>query len=82
MNAHSKIARTAALFKSNRNQAVRIPRDMEFPEGVKEVLIRKQGKSVIITPVNSFWDEFFDRPPCPDFPERGPQGEYEVRESF
>jgi antitoxin VapB len=82
MNAPAKIPRTAALFRSNRNQAVRIPRDMEFPEGVKEVIVRKQGKSVIITPVESFWDDFFDRPPCPDFPERGPQGEYEVRESF
>jgi antitoxin VapB len=82
MNAHSKIQRTAALFKSNRNQAVRIPKDMEFSEGVKRVVIKKDGDNIVISPVKSSWDDFFDRPPCPDFPERGPQGEYEVRESF
>jgi antitoxin VapB len=82
MNAPPKIPRTAALFKSNRNQAVRIPKDMEFPESVKKVSIRKDGDRIIITPAESSWDDFFDRPPCPDFPERGPQGEYEGRESF
>lgn len=82
MNAPSPVSRTAALFKSNRNQAVRIPKDMEFPEGVKKVYIRREGKSLVITPVDDFWDEFFDRGPDPDFPERFPQGEYEIREEF
>ncbi len=82
MNAHSKIQRTAALFKSNRSQAVRIPKDMEFPEGVKRVVVSKDGDRIVISPVKYSWDDFFDRPPCPDFPERGPQGEHEVRESF
>jgi antitoxin VapB len=70
MNAHSKIERTAALFKSNRSQAVRIPKDMEFSEGVKRVVIKKDGDNIVISPVKSSWDDFFDRPPCPDFPER------------
>jgi antitoxin VapB len=70
MNAHSKIERTAALFKSNRNQAVRIPKDMEFAEGIKRVVIKKDGDNIVISPVKSSWDDFFDRPPCPDFPER------------
>ena len=82
MNAHPKIQRTAALFKSNRSQAVRIPKDMEFPEGVKRVVVTKDGDNIVISPVKLSWDDFFDRPPCPDYPERGPQGEYEVRESF
>lgn len=82
MNAHSKISRTAALFKSNRSQAVRIPKDMEFPEGVKKVMIRKVGNQLIITPSDAFWDGFFDRGPNLDFPERFPQGEYEEREQF
>ena len=70
MNAHSKISRTAAVFKSNRSQAVRIPKDMEFPDGVKKVVIRKVGKSRVITPVDALWDDFFDRPANPGFPER------------
>ena len=62
MNAPSKHPRTAALFRSNRNQAVRIPKDMEFPEGVKKVYIQKRGRALVVIPVNDFWDDFFDRP--------------------
>ncbi len=82
MNAHPKFDRIASLFRSNRNIAVRIPKDMEFPESVKKVRIRKDGNALIITPVNDFWDDFFDQGPNLDFPERFPQGEYEERESF
>ena len=82
MNAPSKISRTAALFKSNRNQAVRIPKDLEFPAGVKEVIIRKVGKSLHLSPEESLWLDYFAEPGVPDFPDRSPQGEFEVRESF
>ncbi len=82
MNAQSSVQRTAALFKSNRNQAVRIPKDMEFPEGVKKVVISKDGDKIVISPAVDFWEAFFAEGPNLDFPERGPQGEYEVRESF
>lgn len=82
MNAPFGSLRTAAIFKSNRNQAVRIPKDMEFPETVKRVVIRRQGKSLVISPADGFWDDFFDRGPNLDFPERFPQGVYEERERF
>jgi antitoxin VapB len=72
----------AAVFKSNRSQAVRLPKEFAFPEGVDKVAIRREGKSVVLTPVDSFWDEFFAQGPNRDFPERFPQGEYEVREEF
>lgn len=62
MNAHSRISRTAAVFKSNRNQAVRIPKDMEFPEGVKSLIVRRVGKTLIFTPPENLWDDFFDEP--------------------
>lgn len=62
MNAASKFPRTAALFKSNRNQAVRIPKDMEFPDSVKKVYVRKDGQALVFTPIADFWDEFFARP--------------------
>ena len=59
MNAPSKIERTAALFRSNRSQAVRIPKDMEFPDGVKQVIVRKVGDAIHLTPKAHLWDDFF-----------------------
>lgn len=41
--------RHAALFRNGRNQAVRIPREFEL-EG-SEVLIRKDGESLVLTPI-------------------------------
>lgn len=41
--------RHAALFRNGRNQAVRIPREFEM-QGT-EVLIRKEGDSLILTPI-------------------------------
>lgn len=41
--------RHAALFRNGRNQAVRIPRELEM-EG-SEVLIRKEGDSLVLTPI-------------------------------
>jgi antitoxin VapB len=57
----------AAIFRSNRSQAVRLPKDFAFPEGIDKVVIRKVGKSLVLTPPNALWDDFFDRLPCPDF---------------
>ena len=41
--------RRAALFRNGRNQAVRIPREFEM-KGT-EVLIRKEGERLILTPI-------------------------------
>jgi antitoxin VapB len=41
--------RRVSLFRNGRNQAVRIPRDLEL-EG-DEALIRKEGDSLVIEPV-------------------------------
>ena len=41
--------RRASLFRNGRNQAVRIPREFEM-EGT-EVLMRKEGESLILTPI-------------------------------
>ncbi len=82
MNASSKISRPSRLFKSNRSQAVRIPKDLAFPDNVTDVIVRRSGNGLLILPKDTFWEDFFNRPPCPDFPDRVPQGEYEERESF
>lgn len=43
--------RHVKLFKNGRNQAVRIPREFELPG--TEALMRKDGKRLIIEPVES-----------------------------
>ena len=50
------------LFLSNRSQAVRLPKDVAFPENVKEVTILRDGGRRIIIPANSVWDDFFASP--------------------
>lgn len=46
--------RTASLFKNGRNQAVRIPKELEF-DNAHEVEIRRDGRSLILTPVKKSW---------------------------
>ena len=52
---------TASLFKNGRNQAVRLPKELEFV-GISEVEIRKEGNSIIITPVRKNWKSFTNVP--------------------
>ncbi len=50
------------LFQSNRSQAVRLPKDVAFPEGVRSVTILREGRRRIIVPSDAVWDDFFDSP--------------------
>ncbi|HEY8581050.1 MAG TPA: type II toxin-antitoxin system VapB family antitoxin [Beijerinckiaceae bacterium] len=59
-----------SLFKSNRSQAVRLPKAVAFPEGVREVEIFEDGEKRVIVPAGSAWDDFFAAPGV-DLPERG-----------
>lgn len=52
---------TASLFKNGRNQAVRLPKDLEF-EGVSEVDVRREGNSIILTPLRQTWLSFAKTP--------------------
>ncbi len=45
---------TTKLFKNGQSQAVRIPKSFQFV-GIEEVVIRKQGNAVIITPKRKSW---------------------------
>ena len=49
---------TARLFMNGRSQAVRLPKAFRF-EG-DEVRIRRVGRSVILSPVDTNWDELFE----------------------
>lgn len=50
------------VFQSNRSQAVRLPKDVAFPEGVKEVRVLREGKRRVIVPAGAVWDDFFEAP--------------------
>ena len=47
------------VFVNNRTQAVRLPLDVRFPEGVHKVAIRVKGQERIIAPIGKTWDSFF-----------------------
>jgi len=49
--------RTASLFINGKNQAVRLPKDLEF-KGVTEVEIVRDGESIILTPKRKTWSSF------------------------
>lgn len=59
------------LFKSNTTQAVRLPKDVAFPEGVSDVEIRVVGEGRLILPKGrgiAHWLDHGKR--FPDFPDR------------
>jgi antitoxin VapB len=62
------MARTT-LFKSNRSQAVRLPKDVAFPESVHAVTVVREGSRRLIFPSDAVWDDFFDAPGI-DLPDR------------
>jgi|ERR1700678_110325 antitoxin VapB len=47
------------LFRSNRSQAVRLPKGLAFPDSVKEVRIVREGQRRVIVPSSAVWDDFF-----------------------
>lgn len=82
MNAPANLLneKRASVFKSNRSQAVRLPKEFAFPDGVKQVYVRKDGTALVLTPVSDFWDDFFARPGIDiEEPDELP---YETREKF
>ena len=74
----------STVFKSNRSQAVRLPKEVAFPEDVHEVEVVKVGEARLITPIGKRWDDLFLRGPrvSDDFMEDRRQPEPEEREPF
>ena len=62
----------STVFKTNRSQAVRLPKEVAFPEHVKEVEIIVEGNRRIIVPAGSSWADWFENGPrlSEDFPDR------------
>ncbi|HEY5208777.1 MAG TPA: type II toxin-antitoxin system VapB family antitoxin [Stellaceae bacterium] len=70
------------VFVSNRSQAVRLPKAVAFPAGVRDVEITVSGTSRVISPVGKRWDDLFLRGPqaSPDFMTEREQPAVDVRE--
>lgn len=56
--------RTVSIFRNNRNQAIRLPRDFEF-QGVTELTIERQGDTILLRPVRPDWLSLM-KEPCAD----------------
>lgn len=52
---------TTKLFQNNTTQAVRLPRDVAFPDDVSEVEIVVVGNARVITPKGRRFDYWFDQ---------------------
>ncbi|MDE2299071.1 MAG: AbrB/MazE/SpoVT family DNA-binding domain-containing protein [Burkholderiales bacterium] len=50
--------RVARVGRNNRAQVVTIPLEYRFPEGMKQVFIRKVGDEVILSPRPVDWSGF------------------------
>ncbi len=48
------------VFKSNKTQAVRLPKAVALPDTIKSVEIVAVGNTRIITPAGESWDQWFD----------------------
>lgn len=53
--------RTVSIFRNNRNQAIRLPKDMEF-DGVTELTIERRGDAIVLRPVRPTWTSLLDEP--------------------
>lgn len=60
---------TTRLFRTNKTQAVRLPKGVAFPEGIEQVEILVVGEARLIVPKGRRWSTYFAEGPFaePDF---------------
>ncbi len=80
---------SGSVFLNNKTQAVRLPKDSKFPDGIKKVNVRKLGVDRILSPIDKIWDSFFlsDDNVSDDFMserevDKSDKQKHEERESF
>jgi len=49
-----------SVFLSNKSQAVRLPKALALPDGVKRVDVVAIGRTRILTPAGESWDSWFE----------------------
>lgn len=73
----------ASVFKSNRSQAVRLPKAVALPEDVRRVEVIAIGRTRIIAPVDESWDSWFEgEGVTPDFMSEREQPADQEREAL
>lgn len=55
-----------SVFKTNRSQAVRLPKAVAFSDAVRKVDIVVVGRSRLLSPAGEAWDSWFDNPGVSD----------------
>ncbi|WP_439238603.1 type II toxin-antitoxin system VapB family antitoxin [Lonepinella sp. BR2919] len=75
---------TASIFKNNRNQAVRLPQAVAFPDYIKQVEVISVGNTRILVPVGERWQAWANRQSqlTEDFFSNRDQPEAQEREGF
>ena len=48
----------AKLFQNGGSQAVRLPKDFRFPKESREVLVRREGRRIVLEPIDEWPDRF------------------------
>ena len=51
---------SAKLFMSGASQAVRLPKKYRFPDGCDEVSVRKVGNALMLSPMDTTWENLFE----------------------
>ena len=84
MDIHGNtVMEKASVFKSNKSQAVRLPKAVALPDDVKRVDVIAVGKTRIITPEGTSWNEWFAGDQVSDdFMAERDQPAEQVREGF
>ncbi|POD70457.1 type II toxin-antitoxin system VapB family antitoxin [Pseudomonas syringae] len=73
----------STVFKSNRSQAVRLPKAVALPDDVKRVDVVAVGRTRIISPAGEMWNSWFDgESVSDDFMAEREQPTEQLRESF
>ncbi|MGY4659966.1 antitoxin VapB [Pseudomonas sp. NFPP07] len=72
-----------SVFKSNRSQAIRMPKAVALPDDVTRVDIVAVGRTRIITPAGEAWDSWFEgESVSADFMSERDQPAEQEREAF
>jgi antitoxin VapB len=52
----------AAVFKTNRSQAVRLPKSVALPDDITRVNVIVIGRRRVLVPLDEVWSSWFDEP--------------------
>lgn len=54
------MAERAKIFTNGGSQAVRLPKAVRFPETLREVVVQREGRRVILEPADEWTSDFIE----------------------